>query len=59
MKFLAAAKDFMGRQVKADKPFFCWFNSTRMHIFTHLKPESEGVTGLGVYADGMVDTTAT
>jgi arylsulfatase len=26
-----------------------------MHIFTHLKPESEGVTGLGVYADGMVE----
>jgi arylsulfatase len=26
-----------------------------MHIFTHLKPESEGVTGLGIYADGMVE----
>ena len=32
-----------------------WFNSTRMHIFTHLKPESQGKTGLGVYPDGMVE----
>src|SRR5579883_107756 len=54
-EFLAAAKDFMGRQVKANKPFFCWFNSTRMHIFTHLKPASEGKTGLGIQGDGMVE----
>jgi arylsulfatase len=26
-----------------------------MHIFTHLKPESQGVTGLGTYPDGMVE----
>jgi len=36
-------------------PFFVWFNTTRMHIWTHLKPESEGVTGLGTYPDGMVE----
>jgi len=51
----AAALDFMERSVKADKPFFVWWNSTRMHIWTHLKPESEGKTGYGVYADGMVE----
>lgn len=49
------AMDFMERAVKADKPFFVWWNSTRMHIWTHLKPESKGKTGLGVYADGMVE----
>ena len=54
-EFLAAAKDFMGRQVKAGKPFFVWFNSTRMHVFTHLKPSSEGKTGLGLQADGMTE----
>lgn len=54
-EFLGAAKDFMERQVKADKPFFVWFNSTRMHVFTHLKPESAGKTGLGLQADGMVE----
>ncbi len=54
-EFLTAAKDFIDRQVKADKPFFCWFNSTRMHIFTHLKKESLGKTGKGIHADGMVE----
>ena len=52
---LAKSVDFMERAVKAQKPFFVWWNSTRMHIFTHLKAESEGKTGLGVYADGMVE----
>lgn len=54
-EFLAAARDFIDRQAKADKPFFCWFNSTRMHVFTHLKPESMGKTGMGIHADGMVE----
>jgi arylsulfatase len=51
----AAALDFMERAKKADKPFLLWWNSTRMHIFTHLKKESQGKTGLGIYADGMVE----
>ena len=51
----ARALDFMDRAKAADKPFFLWWNSTRMHVFTHLKPESKGKTGLGVYADGMVE----
>ena len=50
-----AALDFMERADKADKPFFVWWNSTRMHIWTHLKKESKGKTGLGIYADGMVE----
>ena len=50
-----AAMDFMDRQVAAKKPFFLWYNSTRMHVWTHLKPESEGVTGIGLYPDGMVE----
>jgi arylsulfatase A-like enzyme len=49
------ALDFMDRAHTEGKPFFLWYNTTRMHIFTHLKPASEGVTGLGVYADGMVE----
>ncbi|MFK7850856.1 MAG: arylsulfatase [Akkermansiaceae bacterium] len=49
------ALDFMERAAKAEKPFFIWWNSTRMHVFTHLKEESKGKTGLGVYADGMVE----
>jgi arylsulfatase A-like enzyme len=54
-EFLAGAKDFIDRQVKADKPFFVWFNTSRMHIWTHLTPQAEGKTGIGVYPDGMVE----
>jgi arylsulfatase A-like enzyme len=51
----AGAIDFMERAAAADKPFFLWYNTTRMHVWTHLKPESDGVTGLGIYADGMTE----
>ncbi len=54
-EFLAAAKDFMSRSIKSGKPFFTWFNSTRMHVYTHLKPSSAGKTGLGLQADGMTE----
>jgi len=54
-EFLAGAMKFIDNSHKADKPFFVWFNSTRMHIHTHLKPASDGKTGLGVEADGMVE----
>jgi arylsulfatase A-like enzyme len=47
-EFTDAAIAWMDKQAKAGKPFFCYYNSTRMHIFTHLKPESEGKTGLGL-----------
>ena len=50
-----AALSFMDKAHEDGKPFFVWWNSTRMHIFTHLKPASVGKTGLGVYADGMVE----
>src|SRR5271166_256214 len=54
----AAPLRFMENAHKEDKPFMVWWNSTRMHIFTHLKPGSEGRTGLGIYADGMVEHDA-
>jgi arylsulfatase A-like enzyme len=51
----AKAIAFMEKAKKEDKPFFLWWNSTKMHIFTHLEEEKNGVTGLGIYADGMVE----
>ncbi len=54
----AAAIDFIDRAHQTKTPFFVWYNSTRMHIFTHLKPESQGKTGLGIYPDGMVEHDA-
>jgi len=51
----AQTLDYIEQAKKADKPFFVWWNSTRMHIWTHLKKESQGKTGLGIYPDGMVE----
>jgi arylsulfatase A-like enzyme len=54
-EFLGSALDFIDRQHANGKPFFCWFNSTRTHIYTFLKEASKGKTGLGIYADAMVE----
>jgi arylsulfatase len=52
---LAAAKAFIQAQVKSDKPFFCWWNATRMHFRTHVKGEHRGISGQDEYSDGMVE----
>jgi arylsulfatase A-like enzyme len=52
---VAAAIDFMERQHKAGKPFFTWWNGTRMHFRTHVKDEHKGISGQDVYGDGMVE----
>jgi arylsulfatase len=54
-EFLGGALDFIERKTKEGAPWFCYFNPTRMHIWTHLKPSSVGKTGLGLYPDGMVE----
>jgi len=54
-EFLAATKEFIQRAKKADKPFFVWFNPSRMHFYTHIKPEHQGISGQNFYADGMVE----
>ena len=53
----AAARDFMDRAHKDDKPFFVWFNTTHMHFRTHAKPESQGQSGRwqSEYHDVMID----
>ena len=53
-----AALDFIDRQVKAGKPFFCWWNATRMHCRTHVKAEHRGLSGQDEYGDGMVEHDA-
>jgi arylsulfatase A-like enzyme len=52
---VAAAIDFIERQHKAGKKFFVWWNGTRMHFRTHVKPELRGVSGQNEYADGMIE----
>ena len=50
-----AAVDFIQRQAKAGKPFFCWWNGTRMHFRTHVKKELRGISVQDEYSDGMVE----
>ena len=50
-----AALDFMDRAHNSKKPFFLWWNSTRMHVWTRLHKDSVGKTGLGIYPDGMTE----
>ncbi len=52
---LAMAKDFIKRNQAEGKPFFCWWNATRMHFRTHVKEENRGISGQDEYSDGMVE----
>ena len=54
-EFLNASLDFIERAHAADKPFFVWHNSTRMHVWTHLSDKYKGKSGYGLYADGMME----
>ncbi|HAN29772.1 MAG TPA: arylsulfatase, partial [Haliea salexigens] len=53
-EFLAAATDFIGRSTRQEKPFFVWFNTTRMHFYTHITDAERGLSGQGFYNDAMV-----
>jgi len=44
---------FIREQHKAGKPWFVWWNGTRMHFRTHVKKELRGISGQDEYADGM------
>ncbi len=52
---VSAALDFIDRSHKAGKPFYVWWNGTRMHFRTHVKDELRGISGQDEYGDGMVE----
>lgn len=52
---LAAALEFIERAHKAGKPFYVWWNGTRMHFRTYVKDELRGISGQDEYGDGMVE----
>ena len=54
-EFLQASKNFIDKAVKADKPFFVWFNSSRMHYYTHISDKVAGKSGQDFYNDGMLE----
>ncbi|MGO4333201.1 arylsulfatase [Cupriavidus sp. 2TAF22] len=53
----AAAQNFITKQAQANKPFFVWMNTTRMHVYTHVRPSMRGQSGMpgNEYADGMIE----
>ncbi|TNF89746.1 MAG: arylsulfatase [Gammaproteobacteria bacterium] len=52
---VAAAIDFIKRAHAQGKPFYVWWNGTRMHFRTHVKDSLRGISGQDEYADGMVE----
>jgi arylsulfatase len=59
-EFLARTKGFIRDSVKAGKPFFAWHNPSRMHVYTHLKPESRDLatpysSSFDVYGSGLME----
>ena len=54
-EFLDRTQKFIRKNHEAGKPWMAWMSTSRMHFYTHLKKESQGVTGLGLYADGMME----
>jgi len=50
----AAAITWMEKQVADDKPFFLWYNSTAMHVRTHVAEKNIGKSGQDPYSDRMV-----
>ncbi len=54
-EFLNRTKEFITAASETSKPFFAWFNSTRMHYYTHISDDVEGISGQGFYGDGMLE----
>tara|TARA_R110002110_G_scaffold415561_2_gene650923 strand:- start:139354 stop:140844 length:1491 start_codon:yes stop_codon:yes gene_type:complete len=54
-EFLAASLKFIDRAHADKKPFFVWFNSTRMHYYTHVQDSQLGRSGQGFYNDAMME----
>ncbi|NES82270.1 MAG: sulfatase-like hydrolase/transferase, partial [Moorea sp. SIO2B7] len=54
-EFLKSAKRFIRKAALTNQPFFTWFNSTRMHFYTHISDEVAGISGQGFYGDGMLE----
>ena len=59
-EFLARTSQFIERSAKAGRPFFAWFNPSRMHIYTHLKPESRHLASdisseFDIYGSGLME----
>ncbi|WP_299813278.1 arylsulfatase [uncultured Roseibium sp.] len=52
---VTAAIDFIRRANDQGKPFYVWWNGTRMHFRTHIKDEVRGISGQDEYSDAMLE----
>lgn len=57
-EFLDRTKQFIQESAAKNQPFFTWFNPSRMHFYTHISDEVEGISGQGFYGDGMLEHDA-
>jgi arylsulfatase len=59
-EFLDRTSRFIRQSAQAGQPFFAWFNPSRMHIYTHLKPESRHLASdisseFDVFGSGLME----
>lgn len=59
-EFLDRTKQFITLSARENKPFFAWFNPSRMHIYTHLKNESRHLASnisseFDIYGSGLME----
>ncbi|WP_269221560.1 MULTISPECIES: arylsulfatase [Flavobacterium] len=59
-EFTSRTINFMEKSVKEGKPFFAWFNPSRMHIYTHLREEHKKLAAkysseFDIYGSGMIE----
>lgn len=59
-EFLDRTMKFIDKSNKEGKPFFAWFNPSRMHIYTHLKEANKNLatpysSEFDMYGSGMME----
>jgi arylsulfatase len=59
-EFIDATVGFIKRARSQGKPWFAWLNTSRMHLYTHLRPEhrhlaAKQTSGDDLYGSGMVE----
>jgi arylsulfatase A-like enzyme len=55
LEYLARASAFIRAQASGDQPFFVYFNHSLMHMPVIPRPEFEGKTGQGEWADSLLE----
>jgi arylsulfatase A-like enzyme len=59
-EFVDRTKKFITSAAQAKQPFLAWFNPSRMHLYTHLKPASRNLASdisseFDIYGSGLME----